>query len=137
MANQLYPYARELFGNGQINWVAPATVIRAAILTSYVYSDLNQFYSAVDPANVIAVTAPLRDRTNVGGVMDAEDAVFIEPDVGLTVHACEVFVDLGTPAASPLILHFDTSTTGAIALLTDGGDVRFRWSNGPLKMFRL
>lgn len=136
MANSIYPKGREAFAAAAINWAADN--IKLVLLSSaYTYSDAHDFLNDIGGGSVIATSGNLAGKTNVGGVLDAND-VIIPTVSGADIVALAVYKDTGSSATSPLILFLDATASAVLIHVTpDGGSVRVQWSNGPLKMFRL
>lgn len=134
MANALYPLARQGFASAQFNWLTDD--IRTAFVTSgYVYSDTDEFYTDLG-ANVLADSANMAAKTNVGGVLDAADLTVAVP--AGTVTGLVVYKWTGVAATSRLICYYGSKATAElISLTTDGSNVIVRWSNGPTKMLRI
>lgn len=136
MANAMYPLARQAWADGNLDWSGDDWRI-ALIDDTYVYSDLHEFYDDVNTAE-IAVSGNLTGKTNVGGICDADDVVLPSVAAGDTVAAVIVYQWTGSAATSRVAIFYDTlATAELIDFDTDSGDVIVRWSNGPLKMFRL
>lgn len=136
MANAMYPLSRQAWGNGQLDWSGQDWRI-ALIDETYVYSDLHDFYNDVS-ASVIVASGNLTAKTNVLGVMDSADVVFLTLQVGDNVRGVIVYQWTGVAATSRVAIFYDRlATAELINFDTDSGNVIVRWSNGPTKMFRL
>lgn len=136
MANTLYPKGREAFATGQIDWVGDD--IRLVLLdASYVYSDAHDFRSDIAGGAVVEESDLLTGKSATDGICDAAD-IIVTTVSGDTITQIAVFKDTGVDATSPLLLFYDaTASSVLINLIPDGTGVRIRWSNGPLKVFRL
>jgi hypothetical protein len=130
-ANAIYPKGRQAFARGQINW--DADDIRVAFLdATYVYSDTHATMANVPGGAIVATSAALTGKSSVDGIMDAADVIQAGVS-GDTITQLVVYKNGGA-----LILFYDqTAASVLINLAPDGTSVRARWSNGPLKMFRL
>lgn len=135
MANALYPLARQAFGAGNLNWTGQD--FKVVLLTSaYTYDAADEFES--DLTGIIDESGNLAGKTNVLGVMDANDVVLSTVTAGSTISQLVVFQDTGTPATSRLVLYFDRLATSVlIDVDTDNGDVTVIWSDGMNKIFKL
>lgn len=133
MANALYGKGRAAFGNAQIDWVDDTIKAMLVDTADYTVSiDTHEFLSDV-PAGAREETITLTGKTNVLGVMDADDAVF----TGTSGDPCEAIIlykDTGDPATSPLIAYIDTATGLPVTL---GSDVTIRWAAASPKIFKL
>lgn len=136
MANTLYPKGREGFATAQINWLTDD--IRLVLLdATYVYDDAHDFRSDIAAGAVVEESDLLSGKSATDGICDAADIV-VTTVSGDTITQIAVFKDTGVDATSRLILFYDaTASSVLINLIPDGTGVRVRWSNGPLKMFRL
>ena len=134
--NAIYPLSRQAWADGNLSWSTDAW--RVALLdNTYVYSVTHEFYTDVSAAE-IAVSANLTAKTNVLGVCDAADVLLPAVLIGDTVAAVVVYQWTGVAATSRVAVYYDQlASAELINFDTDSGDVLVRWSNGPLKMFRL
>lgn len=135
MSNELYPLARQAFGNKLLDWVNDDH--RIVLLDgTYVYNDTDEFHS--DLTGILATSANLTGETNVLGVMDADDVTLSAVAGGDTINYVVVYHWSGSSATSRLLCFFDRlATAELIDVETDGGNVQVRWSNGSTKIFRL
>lgn len=135
MSNAIYPEGREAFGNAQIAWLTDD--IRLVIMDStYVYGAAHQFHS--DLTGILATSANFAGKTNVGGVMDADNVTLSAVPIGDTIETIAIYKWTGVSGTSPLICFFDRNAASVlISVDTDNGDVLVRWSNGATKIFRL
>ncbi len=133
MPNAMYPTARQKFGEAGINWVS--NDIKVALLdATYVYNEAHEFHD--DLLGILATSANLTGKTNVLGVLDADD-LLITPVTGDIVEFV-VFKDTGSSATSPLLFFFDRNASSVAIVLTAIADsVVIRWSNGPNKIARI
>lgn len=137
MANAIYAKALEAFGNGDISWRDDAFV--AILVDTDVYAvDLanHDFLADIPSGARLAVSADLTGKTNVGGVLDADDAAF----TGITVTDAEVAVlvqKVGALVESTSRLVAFLDTVSGLPLSITGGDATLRWSNGADKILKL
>jgi hypothetical protein len=133
MSNAVYDKGREAFGNGGINWVSDTIkiVLLDATYTPNLATD--QYYSQISSA-VVGSPVTLGGKTNVGGVMDANDPVFSSVSGNQVVRSA-IFKDTGTPTTSPLICLEDSAT--GLPITPNGGNINGTFDNGPNKIFKL
>lgn len=132
MANKYYPKGAEKELRGQINYVADD--IRAVIVSSsYTFSAAHEFAS--DLGAIIGTPVALANKTDAGGVFDADDAVFGSLAPGSTAKAVVIIKYTGNLSTSPVIHYFDEIT--GFPFPTNGGDVTVPWSDGPYKILAL
>ena len=136
MANAIYPLARQAWADGGLSWSTDDW--RIALLNStYAYSDAHEFYTDVNAAE-IAVSANLDGKTNVGGICDANDLVIPAVAAGSTISNVVIYQWTGVAATSRVAVFYDSlATAELISVATDSGNVSVKWSDGPLKIFRL
>jgi hypothetical protein len=133
----MYPLAREAFGDGDLDWEAQDWRVILARST-YVYSAAHQFLTSVAGAARVATSgADLTGKTNVLGVLDADNVVF--PTVsGFAIAKVIIYQHTGVEATSRLGLHLDTLASGvALSITPNGTDIRLRWSDGATKIWRI
>ena len=136
MANAIYPKARQAFARGEIDWQADNIKV-LLVDSTYVYSESQDFRDDVGGGSVVATSGNLSAKTSDLGIMDAAD-ITIATVSGDTIVGVILFQDTGTPATSHLIAYWDsTAASVLISVAPDGTSIRVRWSNGPLKIFRL
>lgn len=129
----LYGKGRQAFGAGQINWTTDT--VKAVLLNTALYTvsiDSDEFLSDI-PDAAREETATLANKTNVLGVMDADDTVFAGTS-GAEVSAVAMYKDTGVAATSPLIAYFDDASNLPVSL---GGQITIVWSNNSSKIFKL
>jgi hypothetical protein len=135
MANALYDKGRQAFGNAGINWSSDD--IRAILIDTAQYTpDLatHDFLNDI-PAGARVATVALAGKTNVDGVMDANDATFSGLSTPPTCEAVVIYKHTGTESTSALIAIFDTAT--GLPTPTNATAVTVEWSNGANKIFKL
>jgi hypothetical protein len=104
MHSQLYPYARELFRTGQLDW--RAGVVRAMFLpSSYVPNFTNQFLSDIFTGVRIAISEEIQGRTATNGLCSGLPAKFPLLFDNRLVSQAIMFKDTGVETTSPLILY--------------------------------
>ena len=138
MANSLYDKGREGFLDGSIDW--DTDVIKVVACDSgYTPNLLTDTDLADVTAGARVATSPaLTSKTVTGGVADADDPVFSSVAAGKTIVRVVLYKDTGNQATSRLIGMVDTLADGnSVSVPTSGGDVIFRWSDGPNKIFKL
>ena len=135
MANSLYDKSRQMFLEGQINWLTD--VVKVALVNTNAYTanlTAHSMWSDIPSSSRITQPVTLTGKTTTGGAADANDVTF--PSVsGETVGAIVGFIDKGSESISPLIFFIDTAT--GLPLTPNGGDVITTWDNGVNKIFRV
>jgi hypothetical protein len=130
MANFVYDKARDAFLNGDLDWTAD-TVKVALVGSAYTANQsTDQFYSTV--TGVIGTPMTLANKTSSAGVADADDVTSGNLATGSTITQAVIYKDTGTNSTSPLIAHFDLTSTP-----TNGGTVTLQWDSGSNKIFKL
>lgn len=134
MANAIYDFGREGFGNAAVNW--PSDTIKAILVDTgaYTFSQAHDFLDDV-PSGARIATVTLASKTNALGVMDAADATF-SAVTGASVEAIVIYKDTGTEATSRLLLYIDTVSSG-LPVTPNGGNINVTWDNGANKIFKL
>lgn len=136
----LYDKGRQAFGNALLNWPGDDYDIILVDQDLYPLFDpaADEFLSSIPVAAIVA-TQPLANKTNVDGVMDADDVTF--PAVsGATVEMIVIYKRVETGgvldlAASRLVM-FDQDAAGLV-LTPNGQDVQCIFDNGANKIFKL
>lgn len=132
MANLIYNFGLQSFGNGDISWRDDN--IKAAIVDTdtYTVNASHQYVSEV--SGIIARSANLTNKTNVGGVLDADDAVFSSV-TGTTGEAVIIFQDTGNDSTSILIGYIDSGT--GLPVTPNGNNIIVSWSDGAGKIMKI
>ena len=94
----------------------------------------DEFWSSRD-GSAGSVSGNLASKTTTDGVADAADVTFSAVPVG-TYESIVIFKDTATATSSPMIVYIDT-TSPALPITGNGGDVTIAWDNGANKIFRL
>ncbi|SKO52216.1 Bacteriophage protein [Mycobacteroides abscessus subsp. bolletii] len=135
MGNIMYEKAIEAFGNAQINW--PSDTIKAVLVDTGTYTlnaATHEFLSDIPSGARIATSAALTGKTNVLGVLDANDSSW--PGVtGVSGEAVVIIKDTGTVGTSRLIWYLDTAS--GLPVTPNGGDINIKWDDGANKIGRL
>lgn len=87
-------------------------------------------YDEVDTPTVVA-TADLTIASISGGVVTLTAAVTFSAVTGDEADYLTVFKNSGTPATSPLIITWDSASTG-LPVLPNGGDITATWGSNVL-----
>lgn len=135
MANALYLKALEAFANAQINWIGDA--IKAVLVDTNAYTpdfSVHQFLSDVPVPARTNVSPALSGKTNINGVLDADDQTFFAVS-GPQSEAIILFKDTGLDATSRLLCYIDTA--GGLPVTPGGGDIFVVWDNAANKLFRI
>ena len=90
----------------------------------------NVDYDEVDGATVVA-TADVSVSGISGGVVSLTGAVTFSEVTGDAADYLTVFKNSGTPATSPLIITWDSASTG-LPVTPNGGDITATWGSNTL-----
>ena len=90
----------------------------------------DQYYNSIAGGNILTNgTSPnLTTKTNVGGVLDADNSVFSAVPSG-TATQFVMFKDTGTASTSPLMVLWDTATN--LPVTGNGGNITIQWPGSP------
>ena len=135
MANAMFDTGRAAFGNAGINWLSDN--IKAVLVDQGQYTinlATHAFLSDIPAGARIATSANLTTKTNVGGVLDADDVVFTAV-TGVQSEYVILYKDTGTAGTSQLICCIDTAT--GLPVTPSGGNITVSWDNGANKIFKL
>jgi hypothetical protein len=135
VSNTLYGKGRQKFGEASIHWVNDD--IRAVLIDLQQYTpqiDVDEFLSDIPVGARTSVSGPLTGKTNVLGVLDADDVTF--PLVtGAQSELIALYKHTGVASTSPLLVLIDTAT--GLAVTPSGGNIITVWDNGPNKIVKL
>ena len=135
MANVLYDKGRESFGDGEISWTSDNIKTILIDTTDYTVNLATDEFLAIIPVGArVATSANLTGKTNVAGVMDAND-VTLSAVTGDESEAIVIYQDSGAEGTSRLIGYIDTGT--GLPVNPNGGDIVATWDNGVDKIFKL
>ena len=132
--NAMVKTGAEAIGNADVDWLVDT--IRVALAdasftpTYDAKGNINnaQFFSTIS-ASIVGTPQVLTGKTNVAGVLDADNPLF--PAVtGNTVVRMWAYKWTGTAGTSQLILAYDTGQ--GFPVLPDGSDIEAFWDTGVL-----
>lgn len=106
MANRTNPNAREAFAEKLIDWTSDDIKI-IALTSGYVYSAAHVFVSSL-AGNIVARSANLTGKTDVGGWVKSDAALFAAL-TGSAVATLYIVQDTGSDATSRLLYFIDTA----------------------------
>ena len=139
MANALYGQGRQHFAAGDLDW--DANTIRAGLADAADYTpsidvdnDIADVPAGARVPALIANWTALATKTNVLGVLDADDSVL----TAVTGDVCELivlFMDSGTEATSLLIALWDDFTGNPVT--PNGGNITIQWAAAAPKILKL
>jgi hypothetical protein len=135
MANTLYDNARQLFLEGQINWLTDT--VKCLLVDTGAYTPqtaTHKFVSDIPTSSRIAGPVTLTAKTTTGGAADAADCTFTSVS-GASIEAIVLYKDTGVESTSPLMAYIDTAT--GLPITPNGGDIIATWDNGVNKIFRV
>jgi hypothetical protein len=92
----------------------------------------DEFLTAIPGGARVSTTLALTGKTNVGGVLDADDTSFPGTAAGTTCAAFVVYQDTGVAATSRLIALVDTAT--GLPVVTDGAAITCAFPAGNPKL---
>lgn len=135
MTNAKYPLGREKMANGEIDWIDDD--IRLVLLDdTYTYNVAHEFHD--DLTGILATSGNFAGKTNVGGVLDANNVTLASVASGDDIERVVVYKWSGSSATSPLLLYFDrTGSSLPFVIATDDNDVIVRWSDGTNKIVKI
>ena len=133
----IYPTAKEGFLAGEIVWKPTGgSVIKAALVRGYTYSNAHKFVSDVIGAGgTLVQSETLGSLTNTLGVMDAADGVWEAVAEGATIPHVVIYqasaVTGGSDlAASQQRLIFWIDKAAGLPAVPNGENVNVSWSPG-------
>lgn len=135
MANQVYGKGRQNFAAKLIDWVGDN--IKAVLVDTAAYAlqiDVHEFLSDIPGGARIATSGNLAGKTNVLGVLDADDPT-LAAVAGASVELVVIYQDTGAAGTSRLIAALDTLT--GLPFAPSGGDVIVTWANDANKILKL
>jgi hypothetical protein len=130
VANRPYLLGIQHFSQGDIDYISHAIeiVLTASGYTANTSASGDEFLSAIVSGNRVATSGALTTKTNVGGVLDADDVVFSSVS-GSTVTQYEMFWASGTDSTSYLMWQWDTATN--LPMVPNGGNITIQWAGAP------
>lgn len=132
----LFDKAREAFGNKVFDW--PNDDVRAILVDNGAYTvdlALHDFLDDVPVGARVGSAVALGGKTNVAGVMDANDISFTGLSSAPSIEALILYVHTGVDATARLIAYIDSATGLPTVAGLSRADVT--WSNGANKIFKL
>lgn len=132
MANTLYNSGRQLFLQGDIDWLVDTIKVALVDTGTYTFSQSHDYYN--DLSGVVGTDQTLANKTATDGVADADDVVFTSVS-GNSVEAIVIYKSTGVSSTSPLIAYIDTAT--GLPVTPTGADITITWDSGSNKIFKL
>lgn len=134
MANFVYPSAKQLLLEGQLNWLSDQ--IYGILLNTQYYtaSPAHTSLADIDAQAFVVSSSVLTGRTAANGVADADD-ITMPPTTGPVCQALILVKDGGTAIQSKLIAYIDTAQ--GLPFTPTGGAILFAWDDGPNRIFAL
>lgn len=141
MTKALYDKGRENFGNGEIDWVDDDIIAILVDAADYTVNLATHQYLSDIPAaarvagGTLGTKVSLANKTNTGGIMDADDITF--PAVSGDQSEAIVLAkrDTSTFENSLLISYNDEGTN--LPVTPGGGDIVVTWPSTTNKIFKL
>ena len=142
MANTLYDIARQLFLEGQLNWLTDDVKVLLIDTAEYAMSVEHSVLADIPALARVTSATTLVNKKTTAGAADADDATFASVS-GPSIEAMVLYksvpddIDplLENEAASTLLAYIDTAT--GLPIAPNGGDIIVTWDNGINKIFRL
>ena len=135
MASAKYEHGNERFGSGDVDWVndpIQATLVNTSLYTVNLATD--EYFADV-PSGAVIDTITLAGKSNVKGVLDADDSVFPNVPSGAVAGALVLWKNTGFGNSSPLLAYIDNAPQFPVT--GDGTDVIIAWDNGADKILKL
>lgn len=141
MTNRLYDKGREAFGNAMIDWVDDDIIAILVDTDDYTVDTATHQYLSDIPAGArvsggtLGAKVSLANKTNVGGIMDADNTTFPGPtgDESEAIVLCKR--DTVTFENSLLVAYIDVAT--GLPVTPNGGDIVVQWADTTNKIFKL
>lgn len=125
MSNAFYGKARQAFAAAGIDWANDTIKAMLVDTADYTVSiNVDEFLADI-PSGAREETVALANKTNVLGVLDADDAVFSGTS-GDNCEAIVIYKDTGDAATSRLLMYIDTASGLPVTL---GATVTVQWGN--------
>jgi len=142
MANTLYDTARQLFLEGQLNWLTDDVKVMLIDTAEYAMSVEHRVLADIPALARVTSATTLVNKNTTAGAADADDATFASVS-GPSIEAMVLYksvpddIDplLENETASTLLAYIDTAT--GLPIAPNGGDIIVTWDNGINKIFRL
>ena len=145
MANAVYDLGREGFLAGEIDW--DTAVIKASLVRGYTPNlTTHKFVSDVTGAGgtLVATSGAFASKTVAAGVADAADIAYTAVAAGAAIPYILIYqssavtggADVATSAQRVIAL-LDSSTSVALPVTPNGGDINVAWDAGANKIFKL
>jgi len=135
MANAMYGKGREGFANAAVNWLSDD--IRCILIDAADYTlsiDTHDFLDDIPAGARVAVSGNLANKTNVLGVLDADDVTFTSV-TGDPSEMLVIYKHTGVEATSRLLVSFDTAV--GLPVTPNGGNITITFDSGVNKIFKL
>lgn len=136
MANAMYDKGREAFGNAGINWTSDT--IRAMLVDTANYTvnlATDDFLNDVPAGARVGTPVTFTGKSNIAGVLDANDISFTGLSGAPSIEALVIFKDTGNEATSQLIAYIDTAT--GLPVPAGASQVNVAWDNGSNKIMKI
>lgn len=136
MANAIYGKGRQAFADKQISWTGDTikcVLIDAAAYTAVI--DTHEFLSDIPAGARIGTPQTLAGKTNVLGVLDANDLSFTGLSAAPSLEALAIFQDTAVEGTSRLIAFIDTAT--GLPVAAGAAQVDVTWDSGANKIMKL
>lgn len=134
--NAMYDTGRAAFGNAGINWLTDT--IKAQLIDTAAYTvnlATDDFLNDIAAGARIGAAQTLAGKTNVAGVLDANDISVTGLAAAPSIEALVIFKDTGVEGTSQLIAYIDTAT--GLPVPAGASQVNVAWDNGANKIMKI
>ncbi len=134
MAGHTYKKGAEARANADIDWLLDSIKVALVDLNDYTPDyDVDEFFDDIPGAAIVAISASLTGKTNVLGILDADD-VTLTAVTGDQSEALLMFQDTGVPGSSRLLWLFDSPGVPGLPITPNGTNISITFNNGPNKI---
>jgi 3-mercaptopyruvate sulfurtransferase SseA len=134
MAGHTYKKGAEARANADIDWLLDSIKVALIDLNDYTPDyDADEFLADIPGAAIVATSASLTGKTNVLGVLDADDVV-LAAVTGDQSEAVLIYQDTGVGATSRLLWLYDSPGVPGLPITPNGTAITITWNNGPNKI---
>ena len=133
--NTLYPYAKQLLLEAQINWLADPIYAILLDTSYYTYSPNHTSLEDINASAFIRSSSYLTGRSSSWAWPTRTDLSFEPVTGGPMIRAMILVKDGGTAPPSKLVAYVDQAVN--LPYTPDGRNIVVVWDNGPNRIFHL